>query len=209
MAYTLEQIKDAGSPNFEQMFYVYQNSLDPREQKTRDQIVGLVSRPNYGVYCLSDVGVIGFIILYHSQRFEFSLLEYMAVDAAHRNAGLGALMFNMALNFCVDRSMVVEVDSDREDSADRTMRLRRKRFYGRLGCLHVANLDYKLPLPGEPPVMDLLIRPEPTHVPIARETLQQWLTDIYVSVYAQAPDDRRIAYMIAIANDPIRLTSIC
>ena len=108
--------------------------------------------------------------------------------------------------------VLLEVDSDREDSSDRALRTRRERFYRRLGCLRLAGLRYLMPLAGEgaPPEMDLLVYPaeplgRPARSEVPRSEVKRWLETIYRDVYHCPPDDPRLAQMVAGLPDPVLL----
>lgn len=127
------------------------------------------------------------------------LLEYMATRTNLRGSGIGAQLYTAARS---DRGRVapllIEVDTEREEGADREVRLRRKGFYRRLGARQVYGLDYILPMAtaGTPPRMDLLVDAcAEAHVP--RATIEAWLRELYGDVYGQARDDPRIAMMLS------------
>ena len=133
---------DADTPAFEQFFTIYAASLPVREQKSRQEIASLLTRPDYVILVLEEAGdVVAFSVLYRSSTEPFCLLEYMATQPGLRNSGRGAVIFRAGLDAMPGRSMVVEVDSDREAAPDRALRIRRKTFYRRLGCLQVEGLN--------------------------------------------------------------------
>lgn len=203
-----EQLVDAGSDRFRQFFDIYASSLPAREQKSRPEIAAMLHRRDYRVIVLeSGVDVQGFSILFLAEQEPMALLEYMATRADLRNAGLGAQAFQASLAAAAGRRLLVEVDSPREDSPDRTIRERRQRFYGRQGCRRIRDLPYVLPLPGDgkPPLMDLMLHLNDDPKPVSRERLQSWLGVIYEAVYGQSPGDRRIATMLRDVSDPITL----
>jgi hypothetical protein len=90
---------------------------------------------------------------------------------------------------------LVEVDQPHDEKTTR-----RLRFYTRLGCKRVGDINYILPLRthGQPPPMMLLSVPlyGPTTY-VTRTTLERALERIYESVYHQSPDDPRIAQMLS------------
>jgi hypothetical protein len=103
--------------------------------------------------------------------------------------------------------VVLEIDSDREASADRAIRTRREGFYRRLGCRRIAGLRYLMPLAGEGPApeMDLFVHTSEAAGGIARAELRRWLESIYRDVYRCPQDDPRIAQMLAGLPDPVPL----
>jgi hypothetical protein len=174
----------------------------------------MISSPEYKVLVQKKNGVaVGFSMLFAPAEDTFRLLEYMAIDSRHRNSGLGCKLFLRTLQGSVSNRgeplpVLLEVDSDREASADQEMRKRRLQFYRRLGCLRVEGLSYVLPLPGEgpPPEMDLLVYLPPSISAIRESQLRHWLGVIYQSVYNCPPDDARIVQMMEAVSDPVKLT---
>jgi GNAT superfamily N-acetyltransferase len=185
---------------FDEFFGIYTTSLPVREQKTRREIESLIGRPDYRILVLEAEGhVLAFSIVFQSAAVGVALLEYMATDPAHRNAGLGQIMFQESRAAVPGCPMLIEVDSEREDSPDADMRIRRKNFYRRGGALQIEGLQYLLPLhgKGDPPMMDLLVHPNGTTLTSLRSNrLRQWLEVLFVDVYGQSRSDPRIARML-------------
>ncbi|HEY6274579.1 MAG TPA: GNAT family N-acetyltransferase [Terriglobales bacterium] len=159
-----------------------------------------------------DGRVTGFTILFLPRSEAFGLLEYMAVADGWRSRGLGAALFRHCIQTTLEERgrplpVLVEVDSDREESADRALRARRQQFYRRLGCFRIAGLAYILPLPGEtpPPEMDLLIYPNGNLREFPKRDLEAWLKVIYRIVYDCPQEDPRIKRMLDSIFDPARL----
>jgi hypothetical protein len=140
---------------------------------------------------------VGFAVVRLGQRAD--LLEYMAVRAGLRGAGIGAQLYRAARS---DRThevpLLIEVDSAREASSDRAIRKRRIDFYRRLGGRQIVGLAYVLPLPSPtgPPAMDLMVDDWPSAT-VERATLRGWLQELYGGVYGQPIDDARILAMLA------------
>jgi hypothetical protein len=131
----------------------------------------------------------------------------MAVLPEQRGKGLGKSLFQRSLIMPDPGNLgLVEVDQPHDDKTSR-----RLRFYARLGCRRVGDINYILPLRnhGEPPPMMLLSVPlyGPTSY-VRRDTLQRALERIYESVYHQPPDDPRIEQMMGGAPFHIPLTKI-
>jgi hypothetical protein len=201
--------KDAA---FEDFLRIYKESMSVREQKTPAQISAMLGRHDYQTLLLkrNDLTV-GFSIIFMSPKESFCLLEYMAVDATYRNSGLGRQLFLCSVNHIIPKIGVVpvllEVDSDREPSADQPIRKRRQQFYRRLNCLRIDKLAYILPLPGEgaPPEMDLMIYFPKNVQAVSKIRLQHWLQLIYHDVYDCSNDDPRIIQMMKPVADPVGL----
>jgi GNAT superfamily N-acetyltransferase len=214
----LEQLTSSAGESFRQLYAIYAASIAAREQKGERWLAAMVDDPRYRVWLAKDGDLgRGFSVLFVPASGGFALLEYMAVAPDQRNHGLGAELFRQTVREAVTPEgrplpLVLEVDSAREGSSDRALRTRREQFYRRLGCLRLAGLRYLMPLAGqgEPPEMDLLVHPaEPAGRPprheVARSEVERWLEIIYRDVYHCAPDDPRLARMLATLPDPVPL----
>ena len=208
-----EALASVADPDFEDFFRIYSESIQPREQKPRHLISRLIGSGDYRVLLQKQGGeVVGFGIVFAPQTEAFRLLEYMAVDAGHRNSGFGQRLFQRVVQESVSirgepLPLLVEVDSDREASTDRAMRKRRLQFYRRLGCLRVEGRPYTPPSPGEGPLpeMDLLVHLPAGFPGLRKAQLRHWLGIIYECVYDCRRDDDRIAQMMETVADPLSL----
>jgi GNAT superfamily N-acetyltransferase len=209
----LEELKSPDGPAFQQLFAIYAASIDPREQKPEAWIRAMVVEPEYRVWVVQQAErVLGFSILFVPPGQGFALLEYMAVAPERRGNGFGAGLFRKTAAQAVTPDgatlpVLLEVDSDREASADRALRTRRLGFYRRLGCRAIAGLAYVMPLggAGAPPQMCLMVYEPGSPRPLPRSDLKRWLETIYRDVYHVSPDDPRIAQMLAPLPDPVIL----
>jgi GNAT superfamily N-acetyltransferase len=174
---------------------IYEEAIPASERKP---LAVLLSDPAARItVARMDGDMVGFAIVRLGERAD--LLEYMAVRAGLRGAGIGARLYRAARS---DRPregpLLIEVDSAREASPDRTIRERRIDFYRRLGGRRIVGLAYVLPLPSPsgPPAMDLMVDGWPGAT-VGRATLQAWLQELYGGVYGQPTDDARILAMLA------------
>jgi GNAT superfamily N-acetyltransferase len=211
--YQFEELKSGNGSEFEEFYNIYADSISARERKSKAWISEMAGRAEYKILLLKrDVHVIGFCVLFLPPSESFGLLEYMAVADAHRNQGLGSELFRRSLQSAAEARptqpvpLLLEVDSDREKSADQTLRTRRLQFYRRLGCLTLSGLRYNMPLPGEgpPPEMDLLIYPGSGLHEVPKSQLEGWLKSIYQDVYHCSPQDPRIQQMMRSMADPVQ-----
>ena len=207
---SLVRLDPGPSAPLDEFLRIYQESLPAREQKSAAQISAMLTRDDYRILILKrDELIVGFSVVFVPRDESFCLLEYMAIDSAFRNIGLGRQLFSRTVDF-ISASVgkipvLLEVDSDREPAPDQSLRGRRQRFYRRLNCRRIDRLPYFLPLPGEspPPQMDLLVY-FPGHLPVVHKAqLRRWLTQIYHDVYDRPVDDPQIAHMLATVPDPI------
>lgn len=208
----VQQLTSCDGPTFRELYEIYAVSIAARERKPEAWICEMVRAPEYRFWVMQHGGHIeGFSILFAPPAERFALLEYMAVAPVRRNHGVGGQLFKQTMARAPQQGrslpILLEVDSDREASADREMRTRRQQFYRRLGCVRIAGLHYILPLPGVGPVpeMDLMVYSAAPPRQLAKTELERWLQTIYRDVYRCSPDDPRIAQMLHDVADPVRL----
>ncbi|HEY2730332.1 MAG TPA: GNAT family N-acetyltransferase [Polyangia bacterium] len=209
----LEQLESSEGETFRQLYAIYAASIAAREQKSEGAIAAMIGAAEYRVWVAKAGGLVrAFSILFVPAAGQFALLEYMAVAPDERNRGLGADLFRRTVEHAVTPGgdklpVLLEIDSDREASSDRAIRTRRAGFYRRLGCLRIAGLHYLMPLAGEGNAseMDLLVYTAEQVGRLGRSELRGWLETIYRDVYCCAPDDPRVAQMVADLPDPVLL----
>jgi len=209
----LQQLKSCSEPAFQEFYQIYASSIAAREQKSKAWICEMVSNPNNKVLVMKRDGQVkGFSILFLPRSQSFGLLEYMAVAQEERNRGMGGELFRRSMERARTPEgeavpTLLEVDSDREESPDQSLRRRRQQFYRRLGCLRLAGLRYILPLPGEgpPPEMDLMIYPAANLREIQKSALEKWLKTIYQDVHRCPADDPRISKMLQGMPETVKL----
>ena len=209
----LIEVTDARSCLFEAAMAIYEAEIPRGEQKTREQILASLAHPDVRFWAYARRGdVIGLSILYVPRGEGVMLLEYLAVAANAQGGGNGSAL--LTASFAASRVdpgtlLLIEVDSEADtvDAGERAVRLKRKQFYRRLGCLEVAGFDYILPLEnyGPAPKMNLLVLGvEEDDLETAR--LKQAVTGIYQHVYACSPDDLRLAAMFEKLGERLTLT---
>jgi GNAT superfamily N-acetyltransferase len=205
---TIRELGKNDGATFEAALAIYRSEIELSEQRPEEELRGLLAREDYLVLAAERAGrVVGFSISWNPPDEDFWLFEYMAVLPEERGKGLGKALFQRALTMPDPGNLgLVEVDQPHDDKTSR-----RLRFYARLGCKRVGDLNYILPLRthGEPPPMMLLSVPlyGPTSY-TRRETLQRALERIYESVYHQPPDDPRIAQMLSGVPMSVPLVSL-
>lgn len=179
----------------QQLLDLYQQAIDPREQKPRAELAAALERGNYRwqVACRGDQ-LLAFALLWDDG--ELALLEYLAVAAELRSLGVGGQLLTAVVAMLGGRPLLLEVDDDGPEAPEQGQRQRRRRFYERHGARRIGSFNYLLPLPGPQPAMMLMILgwPQPA-LPLS--LLADWLQRIYVGVYRQSADDPRLAAMVA------------
>jgi GNAT superfamily N-acetyltransferase len=194
-ALRFERFRPGGAADEANLAGIYEEGIPASERKP---LAVLLSDPAARI-TVARMGdeLVGFALVHLGKSAD--LLEYIAVRAGLRGAGVGARLYQAARG---DRGrevpLLIEVDSARGASPDRAIRLRRIDFYRRLGARQVVGLSYVLPLPSPtgPPTMDLMVDSWPDAA-VQRVTLRSWLQELYSEVYGQPRDDSRILAMLA------------
>ena len=214
-AFYFESLQSNSSADFETFYQIYQQSIDPREQKPKAEISKLIERSDYRILLLKKTGtVMGFSIVYLNPDCKIGLLEYMAIIESARSRGLGGRLLKKAFESLKTegdfRFGVIEVDTPDLNGPDSDIKQRRVSFYRRHGCFTIDQLQYILPLPGAgaPPKMNLMIYSVDPHDVISRKMLGKWLQTIYQKVYSCSPEDTRIFEMMNPMSDPIQIRKI-
>ncbi len=206
----IRQLKPEMPEEFRQLVQIYLEALPESERKPVSDIQMMLHRPEYELLIASvDNVVVAFSIVVDLSGADVCLLEYMAVFGNFRGMGIGRALFGKAVSTkrAASRYVLLEVDSDKGNYADRSDNKRRKDFYRRLGCKEVKDLDYKMPLATNriPPPMDLLVYKKGIPAEIEKVRLRTWLQNVYGEVYRQSIDDVRINEMIAPLPDKVKL----
>ena len=185
---------------------IYEEAIPASERKSRAQVAAMLHNPDYrflGAFLARRL--IGFAIVYRFRGEPLSLLEYTAVDPAHRSKGIGGRLLQAALGTPEGATpLLLEVESDLEPSEDHAQRAMRKAFYRRFGCREVAGLTYILPIGDDPPAMNLLVH-DARRNDLDSATILRWLTLLYVEVYGCPASDARIALMAARLPEKVAL----
>lgn len=200
----LIRITNPDDAAFSAAMHIYETAIAKPEQKTRAQMLAGLRNPAFRFQALERGGeVVAVSVIYLSEALNFGLLEYLAVSPAVQGQGLGADMFRLSWSASRldDRTLLlIEVDSETENTSEseRRIRLSRKQFYRRLGCVEVQDFRYIYPLEnfGPPPMMNLLVAGAETGE-MATAQLRRAVEDIYLNVYQRPRDDARLSEMFA------------
>jgi GNAT superfamily N-acetyltransferase len=184
-------VRDPSSPEMDRLLTVYEQGIPISERKPEGDIRAMALSPLHRVEVAAMEGtILGFTLAYVGEGV--SLLEYMAVAEDTRGQGLGAILFRR-LRDGIGPPLLVEVESDAEDSPDLETRRRRIQFYLRLGCRRLQGVNFVLPLESahQAPQIELLIAQWQTQN-VSSTLLTDWLREIYVGVYGCPTDDPRL-----------------
>jgi len=179
--------------SLDQLLTLYRDSFPRSERRSEPDLLHALASPAYRIVTRKDRRhLLGFAILFIPPTEDFALLEYLAVHPNHRGRGIGRTLISSAIEEAHGRTLLTEIESPSTDPAT----TRRQQLYAGCGFRHIDGLIYHLPLPGNPPPMELWIHSNPP-APIDRNGLQRWLTTIYTNVYDCPPNDLRIGQMLA------------
>lgn len=192
------------SRTFREAYAIYEATIPRGEQKSRAQMLAGLKHPGFRFWAFEYEGAVaGVSTVYASRAHNALLLEYLSISANWQGKGLGSVLFGSVLEvsrFDPHTVMLVEVDSEKDkvSAAEKRIRLSRKQFYRRLGCVEVEEFDYILPLNtyGPPPRMSLMVNGA-RGASLDTAWLRQAVEDIYVNVYRCDAGDPRIAAMFA------------
>jgi GNAT superfamily N-acetyltransferase len=195
-----------------ELIAIYQEAIDPSEQKTLAEFEAMVTDPRYVLsVSRADNEISGFSISFFPADADCWLLEYMAVAPSSRSRGLGDAIFHEAYRYGLrrapHRTMVLEVDQPGLAVRAKNDTIGRLRFYRRMGCRKLEGLSYILPLDtaGTPPPMMLLTYAIPSLVTLDKPKVERWLTTIYRDAYDVPSHDPRLIKMVTHLSDTIVL----
>ncbi len=200
-ALIVDRVKVASDPRFDELVAIYREALPRSERKPAAKLAVMIAKPGYIFLVLTLEGkVVGFAIAVCFERTEACLIEYMAIAGKMRGQGLGNTLFKSVVDLeeIRDRYLLAEVESEAAPSADHEDRVRRKRFYRKLGCREIEGLEYIMPAVSSstPPAMNILVYRRGLPEEISKAQLRGWLQDIYVDVYWRSSSDPQIDTML-------------
>jgi hypothetical protein len=209
MTLVMERVTSAADPAFAALIAIYEEALPDGERKPAFMIEAMAGRDDYRILAWREGGeVAAFAMILAPVDEGFGLLEYMGVKAGLRGEGRGSVVYAQGLaSVRADRprSLIIEVDSEREASDDREVRLARKRFYRRMGALQVEGLAYVLPFPKawKMPAMDVMVDTDPAGRAVTKGELREWLRAMWAGAYRRPGEEARIDAMLAPVGDPV------
>jgi GNAT superfamily N-acetyltransferase len=198
---------------YRQLLSIYQEAIEPSEQKPADAIAAMLRDKRYSVI-VSRTGadVTGLAMAFFPENGDFWLLEYVAVDTQLRSRGIGDVLFREVLSVAKSRignyPCILEVDQLGAAVSISNDLEKRMRFYARQGCRRLDGLSYILPLDvaGTPPSMYLLVHGLNGQNKVPKLLVRSWLSSIYSEVYECIHDDPRIEMMLKQLGPTIELS---
>ena len=195
---------DSSSTEFRDALEIYMEAFPDNERQPLAKIKYRVEHANYGlIIAQRNKSVAGFSLLCPFTDLNFGLLDYMAVQKDQRSLGIGSKLFAKTLEFLKQdipsSFLLLEVeDPALSSSLERVARLRRVRFYQKLGAKVVTNFRYLMPpLSGNSPTnMLLTVYTGSNRVALNSQSLAHIVTAIYLKVYEGDEDDPYLGQML-------------
>ena len=207
---TLHRLLSGTEPGFDALLRIYTEAHPIGELKPPESLRRMIERPEYFFHVLIEGStVVAFSIAICFRNSDAALLEYMAVDARHRNRRIGGELFRRTAEFgsIAGRYLLIEVDSDKCPCPEQADRQRRKSFYRRLGCREIEGLSYIMPRVSSaiPPPMEMLVYRSELPGSLEKSRVRGWVENCYLQVYTRPSDDRRIGMMMEHLPPDLRL----
>lgn len=208
-AFALTRLTPSAEEGFGELVLMYEEAFPAAERKPTAVLRRMLTDPQFWfLLATADGQPVGFAIVCRFRRSEAAMLEYMAVRPEMRGHGYGRALFAEIAGPVAGppRVLLMEVESDRVDSPERSARSRRKQFYRSLGARELAGLRWLMPpvIAAVPPPMELLAL-GPLAATVSKREVRLWLASIYVEVYGQSEQDPRIDEMLADLPDRVPL----
>lgn len=146
----IERRAPAGEREIRQLIAIYEASFVPEERDdTQSQLAKLQSGEKDCYLAVDGEQLLGFALVSYFTDFPAAFLEYLAVDPAARNGGIGSRILDYLRHDLAGRErpdvegIIFEVDrpEDADDAAERHLRERRIGFYQRAGAVLVEGAE--------------------------------------------------------------------
>lgn len=175
---------------------IYVDAFPPEERVPESTLADRINKTHCFVHvAYAHRDPLGFAIWADLLQAQAIIIEYLAVDAPHREHGVGALLLTSVIDLAKRQSrlgVILEVQPLDQRSAELDDRARRIAFYMRHGARVVSDApDYAIPdFTGGPPLpMTLLWIPTggPSHP--RGDMLRHLITDIFSVSYGRTLTD--------------------
>jgi GNAT superfamily N-acetyltransferase len=200
-------VNSCADPVVPQLLAIYEKSFPIEVSVPPEVIVALIEKEDHRDFgavfhigaALQDDVVVGGAVFIFLRRCNIGFINYIFVESGRRGRGIGEFIYHrlrsvlerdaMTLNKRQLEGIVFEVE--REDSTtalgEPTERVRRLRFFGRMGAVILKGLDYVQPPlhAGEGPLpMYLMFDPAGTGEKLlSASRLLSWVENFYQVVY--------------------------
>lgn len=185
--------KAKSSAYFKQVERIYLDSFPISQLRPTRMITRMLAvDPNYHLFMArqSDT-IVGFALVYSFNDLNIQFLDFMAIDQAYRNRGIGGKLFTHMVNISkqiVLNSIGLIFEVERERTMENNKNGRRDGrvlFYRRHGAKAFDNVHYMLPdlHGGKPQDMYLMIIPNWELVYLEKGFVFQIINSIYLTIY--------------------------
>lgn len=187
------EIKDVTQEEFHAAIQIYMDSFLQNQRLPVDIIVERLRAGIHKLFIgLSENNVVFMSILHPLLKTNFVLLEYLAVHKRFRSQGVGISFFEYVSQIFgySNEHLIIEVDNP-EFGDERGDKIRRIRFYKKVGAVEIKDVRYVLPpLTGDIPTeMNLMIFPE-YNQKIDGNLVKTVIKEIYQQVYSRNENDK-------------------
>jgi len=210
-------VSDIASAELNDVIDIYLEAFPDNERQPSDKIKRRIADSEYDLLVVKTNNVVvGFALYYVFEHLFFGLFDYMAVRKEYRNLGLGSKLFYRTYEHFKKgnpsgKFLLFEIENPAYGTAsERSLRVRRQKWYERLGATSIASFEYLMPpMSGNYPTeMLLMVYAGDDQIDINEDTLRRMLIAVYDEVYERKADDPYLRRMLKrlSGNSGIQLT---
>ena len=198
-------VSDIASPELKDVIEIYYEAFPENEREPPDKIKRRIMDSEYDLLVVKrNNTVVGFSLLYVFERLFFGLFHYMAVRKECRNLGIGSRLFCKTYEHFEKATpsgkfLLLEVEDPAYGTpSERSLRLRRQKWYERLGASTIVNFEYFLPPMSAdyPTEMLLMVYAGHDQIDVNEDVLRRMLIAVYEEVYGRRADDPYLRRML-------------
>lgn len=205
------EIKVINDDTFKSFINIYKDSF-PENQKLPLDIVSQRTQENthqiFGGFLDNQVVLIA--ILHLLKGTDFILLIYLATDSNFRGQGIATEFMNYILNWAINNHKYLLIEVENPDFGnDKDKKIRRIKFYTKLGALELKNVNYILPpLSGNIYTeMKLLLMPKYYQNFLDGDLVKKLIQQMYQEVYSRQENDPLLDLFIHDIDNSVELIS--
>lgn len=205
----ISEITDINHPDFPEALQIYIDSFPANERHDSPVIEQRIENKFSQLFVgkLQD-RVACIALLYQLNHPKFILLDYLGTDQNYRSQGLGTQIMEYLFKILEksQKTLIIEVENP-DYGDDREEKVRRVKFYKRLGGKILKNVRYILPaLSGDIPTeMILMVLPEYQGGKIEGELVKVLIKQMYKEVYNRDESDRLLNSFINDIGESVEL----
>lgn len=185
----------------------FETDFPSNELKSIEHIEMLMLKKKYSLllakHKVFDI-VIGYAFVYEITNLNILWLDYMAIDAKYQNSGYGTLLFNKIPETKPELNVGIfmEIEIPSEDAQPADNRIKRMRFYQRLGAKKLG-VNYFLPTNDGGYPMHLFFRPSPSLKVLPKESIKEAIISVYNYIHSDIANRDEVAksFISSIADE--------